>query len=194
MNPNNKNIVFPGDKLAEEEELLLGNGTYLDSNHSIRSAIFGEKYVDKMKYKLNMFYKSKKPVTPKNGDFVLGEIGRVSKFSILLKIYYINDTAIFPPYSAIMHVSSASEIFTENATELYAASDIIRAKIIDSHTLPLQLETKDRDTGVIYSFCEICGGRTGKTKKNTLVCEECGHSQTRKTSIEYGKYLPNINP
>ena len=85
-----------------------------------------------------------------------------------------------------MHISDASSDYIDDLDDYYAAGDIIRAKVIDAKTYPIQLEAKSNDHGVIATTCKICGESVTKLKKNLIKCNECGFEQTRATSIDFG--------
>ncbi len=188
-----KQIVFPSDFIAVEEELLQGEGTYVDEEHNIRASNIGEVFTDRQKYRAKVFIKTKRVNIPKVGNYVIGTVERVQKYNLLIKVFYINGREVHPPYSAIMHITKASNEYVESYDEAYAAGDIIKAKVIDAHSIPIQLETKDRELGVVFSWCSRCGEPAQKSGKNRLQCPECGLKMSRKTSITYGKEKVNLN-
>ncbi len=63
--------------------------------------------------------------------------------------------------------------------------DTILARVLyndkDSYTLSL----RDRETGVIYAKCEICGAELEPKDHSVLACTECGHRENRKISELY---------
>lgn len=186
---NEKKVIFPSDKIGIEEEFRLGDGTYLDKDHNIRSALFGEKFIDKKNYRAKVFGKVKRPLIPQLDDKVIGVVNRVSKYSMLIQIHYINGKHVHPAYSAVMHITNLSNDYVEDIDDAYAVGDIIRANVIDAHTIPIQLETKDREEGVIFAWCGECGEASKKIGKNLLQCTSCGKEEKRKTSLDYGKSL-----
>jgi exosome complex component CSL4 len=182
-------VVFPSDYLGVEEEFLQGDGTFLDKDHNIKASIFGEKYIDKLNYRIKVFGKVKPPLTPKFGDSVIGTVTRVSKYSLLIQVHYINGKNVYPEYSAVMHITDISNDYVEVIDEMYVVGDVVRAKIVDAHTLPVQLSTKDREYGVVFSWCSICGEESKKKGKDKIECKTCGNIEPRKTSIDYGKSM-----
>lgn len=185
---NEKKEVFPAAKLGAEEEFLARDGTYAE-NGEVRSSVFGKIYIDKERYRASVIPFQKRKLKVRKYDKVIGEIIKVSKSSSRLNVLYINQKPIEPALSAIMHISDTSRDYVESLDDLYATGDIIRATVIDAKTIPIQLETKANDGGVIFTLCEKCGENVKKLKRDLLECEICGHIQKRKTAIDYG----NVN-
>ncbi len=179
-------FVFPADKLGVEEEYLPAEGTYLE-NHEIKAAIFGEAFLDREHYKATVFSKGGKAKIPHVGEIVVGVVQQVRKVSLAMEVHFLGEEEVFPPYSGVLHISNASRDFTSSMDELYASGDIVRAKVVDAKTVPIQLETKGINLGVIYSLCQKCGSITEKISKDKLQCTNCNLVQLRKTAIDYGK-------
>ena len=182
-----KHIVFPSDYLAVEEEFLSGEGTFIDKDHNIRASNIGEVFTDKQKYRTKVFIKTNRMNVPKYGNTIIGSVERVQKYNVLVKVFYVNGKEVHPPYSAIMHITKASTEYLESFDDAYAVGDIIKGKVIDAHTIPIQLETRDRELGVVHAWCVRCGALAQKSGKNKLQCPECGLDMNKKTSITYGK-------
>lgn len=185
-----KKIVFPSTKLGNEEQFLPSMGTYLE-NHEIRSAIFGEQFIDTKNYRAKVFSLPKGGSQAEKYDTVIATVLKVSRSSIKLIVNYLNGKPIVPSHSAIMHISDASSDYINEIDDYYKGGDIIRATVIDAKSFPLQLECKKNDTGVIYTTCAKCGEIVKKIKRNLLICLECGWKQSRNTAINYGNYSIN---
>ena len=180
------NYVFPSDKLAVEEEYVPSEGTYLE-NHEIRAAVFGDPFLDREHYKATVFPRTQKARVPHVGEVVVGVVQQVRKVSLAMEVHFLGEIEVYPPYSGVLHVSNASRDFVSSMDELFASGDIVRAKVVDAKTVPIQLETKGINLGVIYSLCERCGSVTNKVGRDKLQCSHCEHFQRRKTAIDYGK-------
>lgn len=178
--------VFPSDKLAIEEEYLPAEGTYLE-NHEIRAAVFGDPFLDREHYKATVFPKMGKAKVPHVGEIVVGVVQAVRKYSLVMEIHFLGEEEVFPPYTGVLHLANSSRDFVSTMEELYASGDIVRARVVDAKTVPVQLDTKSINLGVIYSLCERCGTVANKTGKDKLQCTQCDHFQKRKTAIDYGK-------
>lgn len=179
-------IAFPSKDLVVEEEFLPSTGTHVE-DHMVKASVVGEVFIDKEHYKAKVIPFKKRSNIPAKYSFVIGMIEKVSKSSIRMNATYVNEIRVHPSFSAIMHISDSSRDYVKSLDDLYAAGDIIRAKIIDNKSFPVQLETKYSDTGVIFTLCEICGENVKKIKRNVLKCDDCGHVQNRNTAVNYGE-------
>ncbi|MCY3411302.1 MAG: exosome complex RNA-binding protein Csl4 [Candidatus Heimdallarchaeota archaeon] len=180
--------VFPSEKLGNEEEFLASDGAYTEE-HEVRSSVFGKIFINKERYRASVIPYQTRKLSAKRYDVVIGEIINVGKNSLRVNISYLNDKPVIPSLSAIMHISDSSKDFVNSLDDLYCSGDYIRATIIDAKTIPLQLETKASNSGVIYTLCEKCGGEVKKLKRDHLECVDCEHVQQRKTAIDFG----NVN-
>lgn len=182
---NDDKIVFPSEKIAVEEEYLPSGGSYAE-NGEIKGSVFGKVYINKERYRANVIPFQSRKLKAGRFDTVIGTIIRVSKSSVRLEINYLNKKPTIPSMSAIMHISDASREYVTSLDDLFASGDVIRANVIDAKTIPLQLECKKNNTGVIHSLCEICGDEVKKIKRDLLKCESCDRVQRRKTAFDYG--------
>ena len=185
-----KEIIFPSHKLGIEEEFLPGTGTF-NEDHEIRSAVFGEAEVDRSSYRAKVYSFAKGGVHPKRHDTVIGLVENVTHPSVRIKVAYINYKPAQPSYSAVMHISDASRDFIKNIDDFYSAGDVIRATVIDAKSIPIQLECKKSNNGVIVTNCVRCGEYAEKIKRDSLQCVSCGWKQSRSTAIDYGKVSLN---
>lgn len=182
---NEDKIVFPSEKIAVEEEYLPSGGSYAEDGE-VKGSVFGKVYINKERYRANVIPFQSRKLIASRFDTVIGTIIRVSKSSVRLEINYLNKKPTIPAMSAIMHISDASREYVSSLDDLFASGDVIRANVIDAKTIPLQLECKKNDTGVIYSLCDICGDEVKKVKRDLLKCESCDRVQRRKTAFDYG--------
>ncbi|UJG42446.1 MAG: exosome complex RNA-binding protein Csl4 [Candidatus Heimdallarchaeum endolithica] len=183
---NKETLVFPGTRLGVIEEFYAGPGTYIDDGY-IYAAIPGKVVIDKLNYEVSIMQsKNKKLVQPVVGSICLGTVVSVSKQMINIAIYYVNNVEVYPTYSCLLHVSQASRAYLETADEAVALGDVVRVKIIDAKTIPIQCTMADSHLGVVISYCSRCGNRLEKIGRNKLRCNECGNIENRKTAIDYG--------
>ncbi len=180
-------VVFPSDIMGNEEQFRPSVGSYKE-NHEIRSAVFGEQFIDKNKYQAMVFALPKGAVIPRRYDTVIASVFKVSRSSVKLNINYVNNKPVIPSSSAIMHISDASREYINEIDDYYCAGDIIRATVIDSKSYPLQLECKKNDSGVIFTTCVKCGEHVEKIKRNLLKCTSCNWKQSRNTAIDFGNF------
>lgn len=182
-------IVFPSDKIGVVEQFLPSSGTTHAEDHEIQASVTGRKYIDTQYYKAKVIPFKKGRANPKKGDIIIGHVTLVTNIHVKVTVGYIHKKPINPPISATMHVSDASTDFIDDLNEFYSAGDIIRAKVIDAKTYPIQLEVSDNNHGVLHTTCKICGEDVVKSKKFKLKCIDCNKEQQRNTASDYG----NIN-
>lgn len=181
-----KKLVFPSAKIGIEEEFLPSFGTHID-NHEVKASVFGEVYIDKQSYRAKVYALPKGSRVPRRYDTVIGVVIKAGRSVARFDVIFINGEKVEPAYSAIMHISDASRDYTRSFDNFYASGDLVRATIIDAKSIPMQLECKKNDSGVVYTLCEKCGEPAEKIKRNTLQCVSCEWKQTRNTAIDYGR-------
>ncbi|MHA1815728.1 MAG: exosome complex RNA-binding protein Csl4 [Candidatus Heimdallarchaeaceae archaeon] len=178
-------LVFPGTRLAVTEEFIAGPGTY-STNEFIYSSVAGLVIIDLEKHEIIVMPKAKMRPIPKNNDIVLGKVVNVSRQVITVSVFSIRNQEIYPTYTMVIHISSVSHEYLETIDEAICLGDIIRAKIIDSKTIPLQGSLISSQLGVIQSNCSICGAKLNKIGRNKLKCSRCSNIENRKTAIDFG--------
>lgn len=181
-----KKTLFPSSKIGIEEEFLASKGTYIE-DHEVRAAVFGEEYIDRKSYRAKVYSLPSGSPIPRRHDTVIAVATRAGKSVARFDVLFLNGKETVPHYSAIMHISDASRDFVRSFDTFYGNGDLVRATVIDAKSIPIQLESKKNDSGVVYSLCEKCGGETEKIKRDRLKCNACGWNQTRNTAIDYGR-------
>lgn len=178
-------LVFPGTRLAVTEEFIAGPGTYSTDDY-IYSSVAGLVIIDFDKHEITVMSKAKMTPVPKNNAIVLGKVVNVSRQVISVAVFSIENQEIYPTYTMVIHISSISREYLETIDEAICSGDIIRAKLTDSKTIPLQGSLIGSQLGVIQSNCSICGAKLNKIGRNKLKCSNCSHIENRKTAIDYG--------
>lgn len=181
-----KKFLFPSDKIGVEEEFLASSGTHVD-NHEVKASVFGEEFIDKSNYRAKVISLPSGSKVPRRNDDVIAVVIKAGRSVARFDVIFINGIAVEPAYSAIMHISDASRDYTRSFDNFYSAGDLVRATVIDAKSIPMQLESKKNDSGVVYTLCEQCGEDVEKEKRNSLKCVSCGWKQTRNTAIDYGR-------
>ncbi|MBY9001103.1 MAG: exosome complex RNA-binding protein Csl4 [Candidatus Heimdallarchaeota archaeon] len=178
-------LVFPGTRLAVAEEFIAGPGTYSTDDY-VYSSVAGLVIIDLEKHEITVMPKAKMTPVPKNNDIILGKVVNVSRQVITVSVFSIGNQEIYPTYTMVIHVSSVSREYLETIDEAICLGDVIRGKIIDSKTIPLQGSLIGSQLGVIQSSCSICGEKLNKIGRNKLKCSNCSNVEERKTAIDYG--------
>lgn len=182
---DSEKLVLPGARLAVTEEFIGGSGTYSEGNY-VYSAVTGKVVLDIEKHEISVLSKPKPANIPKDGDIVLGTVVNVSRQMITISVSYINNKEVYPSYTMVIHVSQLSKEYLETADDAVCLADIVRAKVIDAKTIPLQGTLIGSQLGVIVASCSSCGSRLEKIGRNKLKCSECSYIEKRKTTIDYG--------
>lgn len=178
-------FVFPGTRLAVTEEFIGGEGTYTEGEY-VYAAVSGIVIVNIEKHEITVLSKAKAAVIPKEGDIIIGGVVNASRQMITVSIVYVNNREIYPTYTMVMHVSQLSKKYLETVDEAVCLADIIRAKVIDAKTIPLQGSLIGSQLGVISAYCTRCGEKLDKIGRNKLKCKECSNIEYRRTAIDYG--------
>ena len=178
-------LVFPGTRLAVTEEFIAGPGTYSTDDY-IYSSVAGLVIIDLGKHEITVMPKAKTSPIPKNNAIILGKVVNVSRQVIAVSVFSIENKEIYPAYTMVIHISSVSREYLETIDEAICLGDVIRAKIVDSKTIPLQGSLISSQLGVIQSTCSICGAKLNKIGRNKLKCSSCSNIESRKTAIDFG--------
>ncbi|WP_221290520.1 exosome complex RNA-binding protein Csl4 [Stygiolobus caldivivus] len=174
-------ILLPGDELNVIEEFIPGEGTY-DFNGVVYSSVVGKAFYDMINRKVNSIaFKRPGVTTIKKAKYVLGVVTGLREDSALVNIYSIEDKQT-EPITAYLHISQISNKYLNNIGEAVKVGDIIRAKPLNS-TIPIALTVKQRDLGVVYSRCSICGTKMVKQDEEHLRCPNCGNIEPRKIAL-----------
>jgi len=180
-------VVMPGDQVSTSEELLPGDGTF-EEDGIIRAARLGTYFVDEKHKRAVVKPLTSIPTELKKGDNVLAHVDSVRSNMVIAEVIHLIGTgrSISGDTNATLRVSEISNSYIKDPTTEFTTGDIIRAKI--TQVIPsLQLETKEKELGVIKANCTNC--RRILTKKgNILECNNCGNKERRKMAIDYGEY------
>ena len=183
---SNGEFLLPGDKICIAEEALPGEGTY-ESDGEVYATVTGNVYMDKKKRLVSIFPKVRKPLVPKKGDTIIGQVESVNKHMVSMAVKYINGQEVAPTYSAIMHISQATRSYVDTMFDAIKEGDIVKGKIVDAHTIPIQFTTVYNELGVIYALCSKCGERLRYLRRGTLKCDNCDNVEPRKVAQDFGR-------
>ena len=178
-------FVVPGNKLGVVEEVLPGQGTYVD-NGIIHSLTTGNVRLDLPNRRISVPPSVRQPLVPKVGNTVSGLINNVQEKSAEIRILNINGKSVGGFFSGILHVSNVSERFVKTMFDAFRPGDVIRARVISAANRVFHLTTEEPTLGVTYAFCSHCG-RSLNYRDRTLRCATCGRIERRKTATDYWK-------
>ncbi|MGC8586388.1 MAG: exosome complex RNA-binding protein Csl4 [Candidatus Micrarchaeia archaeon] len=185
--------VLPGERIATEEEFASGANTFVE-NGVIYSSIIGR--VNITEKKVNVIPIGREVKMIDRNMLVIGTVVDIVRDVIFVKI---DDISIdHKEYLALKDGKillerrrprfGRSSYREQRPMKACSVGDTILAKVLyndkDAYTLTLDC----RECGVVHATCEMCGGNLRYSKaSNMLVCENCGHKESRKLSILYDK-------
>lgn len=181
-------FILPGVEIATVEEFIAGKGTHVEG-HTIRSSILGTVRFDPKRHTCWIESTVVTSPIPKADDLALAQVGNISRQMATLNIFMIGEDRVLPTYTALMHISQVTRSYLNTMDEALRPGDVVRCKIVDAKTIPLQVETVGTRLGVVYSNCEQCGAHTHKKSRDLLVCPVCGTLNRRATAVDYGTGL-----
>ena len=183
----NNDIALTGQKLGVVEEFLPDKQSTFVKEGQIYATKSGLIDIDREKRKIKVeTHREDKRKTVKVGDIVIGNILFLRQYSVGLNFYTINRKVHFNSgYFGNIHVSQISDRYVEKIREAFQITDIIRARVIKNNYTEYDLSTSEKNLGVIYADCVICGTPLVKISFNKLRCERCGNQETRKIASDY---------
>ena len=189
----NYDVTFPGEHVAFIEEFESGKNTFVVDG-SIKSLGLGKKKYDFKKRQVAI-ERIKQAHFPKIGDVIVGYIEMLFGSMISIRILYLNNKKFSSGLSAIASTRIASESGGWNSRRdrgerrpklMYRVGDIVRGRIFSLLNSSAHATISDKDFGIIYCTCYICGGDTIKSY-NTVKCIECGMMEEKKLTSDFGK-------
>ncbi|MEM1725906.1 MAG: exosome complex RNA-binding protein Csl4 [Candidatus Bathyarchaeia archaeon] len=182
---NSGRFVLPGDLLGVVEEFIPNSGTYVE-NGNIYSNIVGMALIDFLNRKVSVYPLTYGARVPRVGSMVVGQVSSVMPQIATVRIFRIGKRNLSGFFTGFLHVSDVNTKFVESMFEVCKAGDILRAKVISTKNRSYHLSIADRNLGVVYAFCSLCGGLLERSGSE-LKCRKCGSIEKRKISADYGK-------
>jgi exosome complex component CSL4 len=192
---SNYTMIIPGEHVAFIEEFESGKNTFV-LDGSIRSLGLGIKEYNFKKRQVTIERK-KQANFPQIGDIITGYIEMLFGSMISIRILYLNNKKFDSGLSAIASTRIASESGGWNHRRdrgerrvkfVYRVGDIVRGRIFSLLNSSAHATISDKDLGIVYCICYICGGETVKLN-NTVKCIECGMMEDKKLASDYGKEI-----
>ncbi|RLG21645.1 RNA-binding protein [Candidatus Micrarchaeota archaeon] len=181
-------FVIPGDYVGKEEEFIPSFGVYSEGGE-LYSSIIGYVKTDAEKHNVKVFSKAKIPRMQKESTIVVGIVAELNDNIAIVDLMPIKSKSfLFVPNEvvAVLKVANVSRSFTKSLRDVLGIGDIIRAKIDSVYAHSVQLRIDEANLGVIKAYCKRCRHPL-KLKGRRLVCENCGHVETRKLAKDYGQ-------
>ncbi|AIF85238.1 putative RNA-binding protein (consists of S1 domain and a Zn-ribbon domain) [Candidatus Nitrososphaera evergladensis SR1] len=184
-NNNKVMIMLPGEQVASIEEFEGGKNTYLTQDGTIRSAAIGTKAMD-LKRRVIKIEPKNAPMLPKIGDILVGYVEMIFASMISVKVLYINGVESTSGFSAIASMRVGGGGRDRRERPIFRTGDIIRGRVMSLLNSTVHMTIAEREFGVLYTTCFMCGGDTVKVN-DTVKCIECGAWEPRKLTNDYGK-------
>jgi exosome complex component CSL4 len=179
------NLVLPGERLGVIEEFIPDSGTY-SKDGVIYSRTIGRTLTDMLNRRVSVYPLVSEASVPKVGIKVVGQVGNAQSDNVLVRIFRIGPKRLSGVFTGILHVSDANDRYVDSMNDVCRPGDIIRAKVISEKNQIFHLSTADRDLGVLYGFCSLCGGLL-EPRRNEMLCTKCGNIDHRKVAPDYGQ-------
>ncbi len=181
--------MLPGEHIASIEEFEGGKNTFLASDGTVRSATIGTKVYD-IKRRIVKIEPKRPPMLPKIGDIIVGYVEMMFSTMVSIKILYINDKWSDAGFSAIASAKLGTRADMERRGDrraIFHNGDIVRGRVISLLNSTIHLTLAEKEFGLLYALCFMCGGDTVRTNESTIKCVECGAFENRKLAHDYGK-------
>ncbi len=195
-------FVMPGDWLGVEEEFSSADNTFVDSDGAIRAAIIGNVHIGNGKISVRNPNWERRKV--ERGMLVLGTVTDDMKSVAFIKLDTIRMNGI--EYFAIKDGKIVAERpggprgrpFGRDreggrperpapSGKQCGVGDVIIAKVLFDDPDVYTLGIRDREAGVVYSECPLCGTHMAVEGPGMLSCPECKDREPKKVSALYGK-------
>jgi exosome complex component CSL4 len=127
---------------------------------------------------------------PKIGDIIVGYVEMMFSTMVSIKVLYINDKWSDAGFSAIASAKLGTRADMERRGDRRATfhnGDIVRGRVISLLNSTIHLTLAEKEYGLLYALCFMCGGDTVRTNESTIKCVECGAFENRKMAHDYGK-------
>lgn len=181
-------FVYPGERLAVEEEFLGGKGTYNDKG-IIRSEELGKVIYDIGEREVRVSKATREPIIPREGLEVIGEVGSIQRRMANVDVFMISGREISRPYTGVIY-PLPSKSYSRSLDTAVRSGDIIKGRIINTKNRVLQISIDEEEYGVILAYCSKCGFPL-EYRRTRLHCPKCGRADRRKVAKQYGLEVLN---
>ena len=187
MKINTGDFVMPGDVLGVSEQFLPDEWTYDDGNY-IKAAVFGNVSIDNKSKMISIVPKSGTPALLKVGDSIYGQVSDVRGQRAVIDVQGMKnrDRQLALSYMGAIHISQVKNGYLEKLHDAMRIGDIIEARVTKIMGDNLDLNTVNKEGGIIKAMCTNCRAFMKLTRKrDELYCEVCHRKERRKVSSNY---------
>ena len=181
-------IVVPGEQLCVIEELSPSYGTY-EKDGIVYAAAPGAVTMDLKQRSISVLdaHGKMKLALPVSGDILIGEVTNAWEQRAEILIVRRNDEDVLSHIYGEIHISNVTRRFVKSMHDVIRATDIVRAKAVNTHEIPTVLSVVGNDLGVILAKCSKCGNPLTLTTYNNMFCLRCENRETREVASDYGQ-------
>lgn len=180
-----KEFVYPGVVLCNEEEFLAGKNAFSDDNGNVVSEAVGFVEFDFANHEAKVVSPKSSVNILRKGCTVIGVVSGVKSTNVLVQILKVLDKGF------VVHDSNGSiaifnicDSFVKNIEDMFRIGDIVKAKVVAVTPYGVELDTKDDDCGVIKAF-SISSRKPLHLIDGVLRDPATGSTEQRKISSEY---------
>jgi len=176
-------FVVPGEKLGVVEEFDPGRGA-VDLGGTVYSTQTGKANVDAKRHIVSVKTLAGPPLVPEEGSNIMGVVEKVQEKMAIVQIIMVDGRKMEPPFTGMLHISTASPRYERAMGDVCKPLDIIKAKVIDvSQRIP-KLTTAGPGLGVVKAYCSKCGSELILSGR-ILRCKECRNVERRRLSDDF---------
>ncbi len=182
-----KDTLFPGDFIANEEEYLPGKGTFADEGQ-VSAANYGILDKDDKNREVRVEPLTPTPRPMRRDLIVAGVMQQVRDNVAFVQLMPYTEGKVrwvAPQDNAVLRVANVRRGYVKSLKDEFLVGDIIRAKILHTDDDSVVLTTDDNNLGVIKAFCDVCRVPM-ELRKGELECPSCGWKGHRKLANDYG--------
>lgn len=170
-------IVLPGEQIATEEEYTAGKNTFVRDG-KIFSKTIGKLNIDEENKEASIQGKTVQEIT--FGDIVTGKVMIIKESTVVIELLSAEgNKKIMGINTAQLPIRNVSNEYVTDLNKMVKIGDLIRAKVVMSSPLAIDLGTKEKGLGVIKAYCSKCR-KEMSFNNNQMVCLECGSIEDRK--------------
>jgi exosome complex RNA-binding protein Csl4 len=174
---NKQKIVLPGEELTTEEEYASGKNTFSQKG-KIKASTMGVVEFDDNNKEVNVKGKTIEEI--KQGDIVIGQITLVKESTVVVELLAAEGgKRITGIKTAQLPVRNVSTEYISELKKTMKIGDILRAKVVMSSPLAIDIATNETGLGVTHAFCSNCRKELAYSG-GKMMCLACGNVEERK--------------
>jgi exosome complex component CSL4 len=172
-----KKIILPGEAITTEEEYVPGQNTFSDKG-IVKAATIGYAEFDGTNKEVRVRGNSIKEI--QTGDVVTGKVTFVKESTVVIELVSAeNGKRILGMKTAQLPVRNVSTEYITELRKFFKVGDVIRARIMMSSPLAIDVATNEKGLGVIIAYCSNCR-KEMQFSNGRMLCANCGSIEDRK--------------